>query len=125
MAPPISIHTHPRVRQVPENQIQSNQGRRIHPGSGRRKTHPHPKGRQQDPEAVAQVRGLLRDRPRRRDMLIEYLHLIQDAYHCLSAAHLAALAQELRLRYNSNFNMYCEFQLLPRHTLEWERQFIQ
>ena len=97
MAPPISIHTHPRVRQVPENQIQSNQGRRIHPGSGRRKTHPHPKGRQQDPEAVAQVRGLLRDRPRRRDMLIEYLHLIQDAYHCLSAAHLAALAQELRL----------------------------
>jgi len=71
--------------------------RRIHPGSGRRKTVPYPKGRQLDPEAVAQVRALLGDRPRRRDMLIEYLHLIQDAHRCLSAAHLAALAQELRL----------------------------
>ncbi len=82
---------------MPEHPIQSNQGRRIHPGSGRRKTVPHPKGRQLDPEAVAQVRALLADRPRRRDMLIEYLHLIQDAHRCLSAAHLAALAQELRL----------------------------
>jgi formate dehydrogenase len=69
----------------------------IHPGSGRRRTIPRPKGRQVDSEALAQVCALLGDRPRRRDLLIEYLHLIQDAYHCLSAAHLAALAQEMRL----------------------------
>jgi len=43
------------------------------------------------------VRALLADRPLRRDLLIEHLHLIQDRYGCLSAAHLAALAQEMRL----------------------------
>ena len=40
---------------------------------------------------------MLGDRPRRRDLLIEHLHLIQDRYHVLSAAHLAALADEMRL----------------------------
>jgi NADH:ubiquinone oxidoreductase subunit F (NADH-binding)/NADH:ubiquinone oxidoreductase subunit E len=43
------------------------------------------------------VRALLGDRPRRRDLLIEHLHLIQDRYGHLSAAHLAALAQEMKL----------------------------
>jgi formate dehydrogenase len=43
------------------------------------------------------VRGLLGGRPRRRDLLIEHLHLIQDKYGHLSAAHLAALAQEMKL----------------------------
>jgi len=43
------------------------------------------------------VRALLGERERRRDLLIEHLHLIQDRYGCLSAAHLAALAQEMRL----------------------------
>ena len=41
-------------------------------------------------EALRQVRELLRVRPRRPDLLIEYLHLIQDRYHYLSAAHLRA-----------------------------------
>ena len=41
--------------------------------------------------------ALLSDRPRRRDLLIEHLHLIQDRYGYLSAAHLAALAQEMKL----------------------------
>ena len=40
---------------------------------------------------------MLGDRPRRRDLLIEHLHLIQDRYHRLGAAHLAALAEEMRL----------------------------
>src|SRR5690349_11816745 len=57
----------------------------------------HPKGRPVDAAALEQVRGLLGDAPRRPDLLIEYLHRIQDAYGCLSAAHLVALAQELRL----------------------------
>lgn len=56
-----------------------------------------PKGRQVEDDAVEQVRALLGERPRKRDMLIEYLHLIQDAYKHLSAAHLAALAGEMKL----------------------------
>jgi formate dehydrogenase beta subunit len=71
--------------------------RRIHPGSGRRKGRPTPKGRQVDLQALDEVRAVLGDRPRRRDLLIEHLHLIQDHYGYLSAAHLAALAEEMRL----------------------------
>nr|WP_211113733.1 NAD(P)H-dependent oxidoreductase subunit E [Azospirillum picis] len=44
-----------------------------------------------------EVRALLGDRPRRPDLLIEHLHLIQDHYGCLQARHLAALAKEMRL----------------------------
>ncbi len=56
-----------------------------------------PKGRQVDPQALEEVRALLGERERRRDLLIEHLHLIQDRYGYLSAAHLAALAQEMQL----------------------------
>jgi len=68
-----------------------------HPGAGRRKTQGQPKGRQLDQPAMAEVAALLGERPRRRDLLIEFLHLIQDAYGHLSAAHIAALANEMRL----------------------------
>ena len=71
--------------------------RRRHPGSGRGKSRRQPKGRQVDPTALDEVRELLGDRPRDRDLLIEHLHLIQDARHCISAPHLAALAHEMRL----------------------------
>ncbi|SDY83930.1 NAD-dependent formate dehydrogenase flavoprotein subunit [Jannaschia faecimaris] len=64
-------------------------------GKGRGRT--TPKGRQYDDEALAQVQTLLGDRPRRRDLLIEFLHLIQDEYGHQSAAHLRALAEEMRL----------------------------
>src|ERR1700751_2619849 len=67
-------------------------------GLGRRnRPRTTPKGRQVEPEALAQVRALLGDRERRRDLLIEHLHLIQDRYGYLSAAHLAALAQDMKL----------------------------
>src|SRR5207302_4238439 len=66
-------------------------------GSGRRRPPRTPKGRQVEPQALAEVRALLGERPRRRDLLIEHLHLIQDRYGHLSAAHLAALAQEMKL----------------------------
>ncbi|MEM9061472.1 MAG: NAD(P)H-dependent oxidoreductase subunit E [Pseudomonadota bacterium] len=65
--------------------------------SGRGKGRKTPKGRQLDDTALFEVRELLGDRPRRRDLLIEFLHLIQDAYKCLSSAHLRALAEEMRL----------------------------
>ena len=64
---------------------------------GRRRPPRTPKGRQVDPQAMVEVRGLLTDRPRRRDLLIEHLHLIQDQYGYLSAAHLAALASEMKM----------------------------
>jgi NADH:ubiquinone oxidoreductase subunit F (NADH-binding)/NADH:ubiquinone oxidoreductase subunit E len=66
-------------------------------GTGRRRPPRTPKGRQVDPQALDDVRALLTDRPRRRDLLIEHLHLIQDHYGHLSAAHLAALAAEMKL----------------------------
>jgi len=71
--------------------------RRIHPGSGRRRGPDHPKGRQVDPTALAEVQQLLGERERRRDLLIEHLHLLQDQFGCLHARHLAALAEEMRL----------------------------
>jgi formate dehydrogenase len=64
---------------------------------GRRRPPRTPKGRQVDLEALEEVRALLTDRPRRRDLLIEHLHLIQDHYGHLSAAHLTALAAEMRM----------------------------
>ncbi|MBZ0164507.1 MAG: NAD(P)H-dependent oxidoreductase subunit E [Notoacmeibacter sp.] len=69
-------------------------------GEGRgtgRKARRTPKGRQVELQALAEVQGLLTDRPRRRDLLIEHLHLIQDKYGHLAAAHLAALAAEMKM----------------------------
>jgi NADH:ubiquinone oxidoreductase subunit F (NADH-binding)/NADH:ubiquinone oxidoreductase subunit E len=61
------------------------------------KTRRTPKGRQVDPKALEDVRALLGDEPRRRDLLIEHLHKINDRYGHLSAAHMAALAEEMKL----------------------------
>jgi formate dehydrogenase len=55
------------------------------------------RGRPVDPVALEEVRALLGDEPRRRDLLIEHLHKIQDRYHAISAARLNALAEEMRL----------------------------
>jgi formate dehydrogenase len=71
--------------------------RRSNGANGARRPRRTPKGRQVDPQALEDVRTLLGDRSRRRDLLIEHLHLIQDRYGHLSAAHLAALAHEMRL----------------------------
>ena len=68
-----------------------------HPGSGRRRTVPFPKGRQAQPEAVEEIRALLATEPLQRSELIEYLHSIQDRHAGLSAAHLAALADLMGL----------------------------
>ncbi|MFN3207520.1 MAG: NAD(P)H-dependent oxidoreductase subunit E [Roseovarius sp.] len=65
--------------------------------SGKGKGRHTPKGRQLEDQAWEEVRALLGDAPRRRDLLIEYLHLIQDKFGHLSAAHLRALAEELRI----------------------------
>ncbi len=74
-----------------------------HPGLGVRRARPTPKGRQIDPQAQSEIEALLADRPLRRDLLIEHLHLIQDRYHQISAAHLAALADRMRLSFAEVF----------------------
>jgi formate dehydrogenase beta subunit len=66
-------------------------------GRGRRGGRPFPKGRQIDPVALEEVRKTLANRPRRADLLIEHLHLFQDRFGHISAAHLAGLAHEMRM----------------------------
>lgn len=65
--------------------------------SGKGKGRNKPKGRQIDPDALAEVQHLLGERSRRRDLLIEHLHLIQDEFGHLSAAHLRVLAHEMKV----------------------------
>ena len=69
------------------------QGAKASRGKGRYK----PKGRMVDAAAFAEVKALLGETPPKRDMLIEALHIIQDHFHHLSARHLAALAEWMRL----------------------------
>jgi len=64
-----------------------------------------PRGRGVDPGALEEVQRLLGSEPRRRDLLIEHLHKIQDSFGHLSAAHLAALAQEMRLAQTEVFEV--------------------
>jgi formate dehydrogenase len=86
-----------------------------HPGEGRKRAKATPKGRQVDPIAAYDVEVLLGGRPRRRDLLIEHLHLIQDKYHQISAAHLAALADEMKLSFAEVFEtatFYAHFDIV-------------
>src|SRR5450755_1575181 len=86
-----------------------------HPGEGRKRAKATPKGRQIDPPAAHDIERLLGDRPRRRDLLIEYLHLIQDEYCQISADHLAALADEMKLSFAELFEtatFYAHFDIV-------------
>src|SRR5688500_6186032 len=79
------------------------------------KVRPIPKGRAVDPKALAEVRSLLGDESRQRDLLIEHLHKINDRYGHLSAAHLAALAQEMKLSQTEAYEVatfYHHFEVL-------------
>ncbi len=67
------------------------------PGKGGRKARYQKKGRQVDPLAAREITALLGDRSRQPDLLLEHLHLVQDTYGYLSADHLTALAEEMRL----------------------------
>ena len=86
-----------------------------HPGAGRRRATATPKGREVLPNAKHEVATLLGDSPRDRQFLIEYLHLLQDRYHQLNAAHLAALADELHLAFAEVFEtatFYAHFDIV-------------
>ena len=75
------------------------------PGEARQRKRQAPKGRRVDPDALAQVQELLGAEPRRRDLLIEHLHRIQDRFGHLPAGHLAALAQEMSLAQTEVFEV--------------------
>jgi NADH:ubiquinone oxidoreductase subunit F (NADH-binding) len=64
-----------------------------------------PKGRAVDAKALAEVQALLGNEPRRRDLLIEHLHRIQDTYGHISAAHAVALAREMKLAMTEVFEV--------------------
>ena len=58
------------------------------------------KGRQPGHDAVREVRALIGEAPpdgHRRDLLIEHLHALNDAYRGLFERHLVALAAEMSL----------------------------
>lgn len=101
--------------------------KRGHPGSSRKKSRAMPKGRQVDVAMRAQVVELLGKQPLQRDMLIEYLHLLQDRFGHLSAAHLAALADIMKLSMTEVYEVatfYAHFEVVkedevapPKHTI--------
>jgi formate dehydrogenase len=89
--------------------------RLIHPGFGRRHASPHPKGRELDESALAEVDALVGPGPLRRDLLIEYLHLIQDALGHLAVRHLAGLAHRMNLAMVEVFEVasfYAHFEIV-------------
>ena len=67
------------------------------PKRGKGKKSHHTKGRQLDESALGEVNALIGDGARKRDLLIEYLHLIQDKYNCLEARHMRALAETMKI----------------------------
>lgn len=70
--------------------------RPAHPGRGGQ-ARTTVKGRVADEASLQEIASLIGTGPYRRDLLIEYLHLIQDHYGSISARHLAALAEHLRI----------------------------
>ncbi|HWU84434.1 MAG TPA: NAD(P)H-dependent oxidoreductase subunit E [Rhodocyclaceae bacterium] len=70
-----------------------------------RKARATPKGRSVDPKAADEVRALLKDEPRRRDLLIEHLHKIQDTYGHISDNHIVALAAEMGMAMTEVFEV--------------------
>jgi len=82
----------PPRRTIPITPVPAGQG--LTPVEQRRREHRRASGRGRvvDPQALEQVQALVGPLPLRRDLLIEYLHRIQDAHCQLSTQHLAALA---------------------------------
>src|SRR5262249_543881 len=71
--------------------------RPVRPGGRGGKARAFAKARQVDVRALGEISQVLGGRAVGRDLLMEHLHVIQDTYGHISAAHLAALAQLMRL----------------------------
>ena len=70
---------------------------KISPEQITKKKRKGPKGHAVDLGALEEVRSLLSDQSRQKDLLIEHLHKIQDHYQHISSKHLVALAHEMNL----------------------------
>ena len=68
-----------------------------HPGRGKARHNCSPKGRQVSQDAVVDVQNVIGEPPVRRDLLIEYLHALQDHFGCLHTENLVALAHIMNL----------------------------
>lgn len=91
-------------------------GTAIHPGAGRRKAVPFPKGRVLDPVDLEVVAALIGAPPYERPLLIEYLHKIQDAEGCLPAGRLHALGDLLKIPMAEVYEVatfYAHFDVVP------------
>jgi NADH:ubiquinone oxidoreductase subunit F (NADH-binding)/NADH:ubiquinone oxidoreductase subunit E len=96
----------------------SSEGIKIHPGSGRRKAPRFPKGRVLDESDSIEIRDILGEAPRNRDLLIEFLHLIQDQKGHLPAGLLQALAEEMQLPMAEVYEVasfYAHFDIVRDH----------
>jgi NADH:ubiquinone oxidoreductase subunit F (NADH-binding)/NADH:ubiquinone oxidoreductase subunit E len=77
---------------------------------------PSLRGRQADAASLLEIRPLLGSEPRRRDLLIEHLHAIQDRFGWLKPSHLAALAELMGLAQAEVYEVasfYAHFHLEP------------
>jgi formate dehydrogenase beta subunit len=98
-----------------------NIGDRQHPGAGRRKGRVRPRGRGAVQEALDEIRNLIGERPigakpHEHRHLIDYLHIIQDEFGCLSHRHMAALAREMELsqaEVHEVASFYSQFIIVP------------
>tara|TARA_Y100000588_G_C14238354_1_gene918282 strand:- start:242 stop:2005 length:1764 start_codon:yes stop_codon:yes gene_type:complete len=82
-------------RQMPENNVSNTHQRDSR--QGRRGGRPFLKGRQVDPDSLLEVQKVIGNRPRRPELLIEYLHLFQDKFGHISTKHIVALAHEMQM----------------------------
>ena len=76
---------------------------------------PYPKGRSLDLKASDEVKGLINGTPIKRDLLIEYLHMIQDKYRCIKKNHLAALADIMKIPFAEAYEVasfYAHFDVI-------------
>ena len=55
------------------------------------------KGREPESEAIMDITRLLGNAPLRRELLLEYLHAVQDTYGCLNISHLVALSAIMQI----------------------------
>ncbi|MFM9939163.1 MAG: NAD(P)H-dependent oxidoreductase subunit E [Hyphomicrobiaceae bacterium] len=108
--------TRPKAQGPAANNTRPQQSSKIHPGAGRRKAPLFPKGRVLRQAEADAVRVLIGPAPYARDLLIEYLHKIQDAEGCLPAGHMHGLAELMRLPMAEVYEVatfYAHFDVVP------------
>ncbi len=75
----------------------------------------YPKGRNTNDEDLEEISNLIKPLPVRRDLLIEYLHLIQDKYGAIRKKHLAAISDILKIPFAESFEVatfYAHFDVI-------------